>query len=104
MSLIILLTTIALDSTVDFELYTELAAQTINYKVYSEYKTEPQLVGASVEPILNPYFSIKVVQISQLFYRNIIKYDSFRENPQLKVAIKYHQKGGFTRNSGMSFG
>lgn len=60
------------------ELHTELAAQAINYKVYPEYKTDYSEDADKANELLNtPFFSIKVVNNSQPFHRNMIKYDSF---------------------------
>lgn len=61
------------------ELHTELAAQAIDYEVYPEYKTEhKESVTDNVDKILNtPFFSVKVVETSQPYHRNMVKYDSF---------------------------
>lgn len=60
------------------ELHTELASQAIDYHVYPEYKTENREVRQSARVLLNtPYFSVKIVETSKPFHRNMIKYDSF---------------------------
>ena len=66
------------------ELHTELASQAIDYKVYPEYRTgndSSPFKGdkrGSVNEILNtPFFSIKVIETTEPFHRNMIKYDSF---------------------------
>lgn len=60
------------------ELHTALAAEAIDYTVYPEYKTENNLPSDTANELLNtPYFSIKVVETSQAFHRNMVKYDSF---------------------------
>lgn len=64
------------------ELHTELAAKAIDYTVYPEYKTDYKSTVAnasrSLDEILNtPYFSIKVIETTEPFHRNMIKYDSF---------------------------
>lgn len=60
------------------ELHTELAAQAIDYEVYPEYKTEHENGINTANMLLNtPFFSVKTVETSRLFHRNLIKYDSF---------------------------
>lgn len=60
------------------ELHTELASQAIDYHVYPEYKTENREIRQSARVLLNtPYFSVKIVETSKPFHRNMIKYDSF---------------------------
>lgn len=60
------------------ELHTELAAKAIDYQVYQEYKTSYKNDQESANELLNtPFFSIKVVETSQSFHRNMVKYDSF---------------------------
>lgn len=56
------------------QLHTERAVQTIDYKVCLEYKTEHY---EEQEAVNEPFFSIKLVETSQPFYRNMLKYDSF---------------------------
>ena len=60
------------------ELHTELAAQAIDYEVYPEYRTEHQETMDERDKCLDtPYFSIRIIEASQPFHRNVIKYDSF---------------------------
>lgn len=64
------------------ELHTELAAQAIDFAVYSDYKTETHTSRGEdykgLEELLNtPFFSIKVVDTSEPYHRNMVKYDSF---------------------------
>lgn len=60
------------------ELHTELAAKAIDYTVYSEYKTpHEENVGEANELLNTPFFSIKIVETTEPFHRNMIKYDSF---------------------------
>ncbi len=60
------------------ELHTELAALAIDYEVYPEYKTVHKENPDDANELLNtPYFSIKLVETSRPFHRNMIKYDSF---------------------------
>jgi len=60
------------------ELHTELASRAIDYTVYPEYKTESGKVGEGRDKILNtPYFSVNVIETTQTFHRDMIKYDSF---------------------------
>jgi len=60
------------------ELHTELASQAIDFHVYPEYKTDHREDHERANELLNtPYFSIKVIETSRPFHRNMIKYDSF---------------------------
>jgi mannose-6-phosphate isomerase len=60
------------------ELHTELAAKAIDYTVYPEYKTEHSADTDVAHKILNtPYFSVKVIEATGTFHRNMLKYDSF---------------------------
>ena len=60
------------------ELHTELAAKAIDYTVYPEYKTQhEENIGKANEVLNTPFFSIKIVETSEPFHRNMIKYDSF---------------------------
>lgn len=60
------------------ELHTELAAQAIDYEVYPEYRTEHQEAMDDRDKCLDtPYFSIRIIEASQPFHRNVVKYDSF---------------------------
>ena len=60
------------------ELHTELASQAIDYEVYPEYKTEHREdVDAANELLNTPYFSIKVIETTKPFHRDMIKFDSF---------------------------
>ena len=67
------------------ELHTELAAQAIDYTVYPEYRTHHGEDCDVAHEILNtPYFSIKVVEATSAFHRNMMKYDSFMMVTNLK--------------------
>ena len=60
------------------ELHTELAAQAIDYHVYPEYRTEHQEMMNERDKCLDtPYFSIRIIEASVPFHRNVVKYDSF---------------------------
>ena len=60
------------------ELHTELAAQAIDYEVYPEYRTEHREdIDAANELLNTPYFSIKVIETTKPFHRDMIKFDSF---------------------------
>ena len=60
------------------ELHTELAAQALDYKVESNYRTDyPQLDNRAVLIVDSPYFSVRVMDFSDRFHRNLLKYDSF---------------------------
>jgi len=60
------------------ELHTELAAEAIDYRVEKNYRTEYVDAGnRAVQIIDSPYFDVRVMEISQPFHRNLLKYDSF---------------------------
>ena len=60
------------------ELHTELAAKAIDYTVYPEYKTGHGNDTDVAHKLLNtPYFSVKVIEATAPFHRNMVKYDSF---------------------------
>ncbi len=60
------------------ELHTELAAQALDYEVESNYRTDyPQFDNRAVLIVDSPYFSVRVLEFSDRFHRNLKKYDSF---------------------------
>ena len=60
------------------ELHTELAAKALDYHVEKNYRTEYADTGnRAVQIIDTPYFDVRVMELSQTFHRNLIKYDSF---------------------------
>ena len=60
------------------ELHTELAAKAIDYTVHPDYKTEHRDDIDVANILLNtPYFSVKVIEATSSFHRNMVKYDSF---------------------------
>ena len=60
------------------ELHTELAAKALDYHVEKNYRTEyADTDNRAVQIIDTPYFDVRVMELSQPFNRNLIKYDSF---------------------------
>lgn len=60
------------------ELHTELAAEAIDYEVVDDYRTHYPPTTERAAPVLDtPFFNIRVMNVSQSFHRNLIKYDSF---------------------------
>ena len=60
------------------ELHTELAAKALDYHVEKNYRTEyADTDNRAVQIIDTPYFDVRVMELSQTFHRNLIKYDSF---------------------------
>ena len=60
------------------ELHTELAAQALDYEVERNYRTDyPLLDNRAVLIVDSPYFSVRVLEFSDRFHRNLLKYDSF---------------------------
>ena len=88
------------------ELHTELAAKALDYTVYPEYKTTHGDVCDVAHKILNtPYFSIKVVEATAPFHRNMLKYDSFIIMMNLKGDCQVRLRGtqeGITLPEGAS--
>ena len=60
------------------ELHTALAAKALDYHVENNYRTEyVETDNRAVQVIDTPYFDVRVMELSQTFHRNLIKYDSF---------------------------
>ena len=60
------------------ELHTELASQALDYEVVEEYRTQYVDAKNRANIVLQcPYFSVRVIDVSSAFHRNLLKYDSF---------------------------
>ena len=60
------------------QLHTELAAQALDYHVEPNYRTEyTETSNKAVQIIDSPYFSVRVMEVSKPFHRDLKKYDSF---------------------------
>jgi len=60
------------------ELHTELAAKALDYHVIDNYRTEyTKTSNKAVQIIDSPYFSVRVLEVSKPFHRDLRKYDSF---------------------------
>jgi len=60
------------------ELHTDLAAQALNYKVESRYRTAYSVKSNKANRVVETaYFSARVTEIGQRFHRDLKKYDSF---------------------------
>lgn len=60
------------------ELHTELAAQALDYHVEDNYRTDyAESPNKAVQIIDSPYFSVRVMEVSKPFHRDLKKYDSF---------------------------
>ena len=60
------------------ELHTELAAKALDYHVIDNYRTEyVDSSNKAVQIIESPYFSVRVMEVSKPFHRDLKKYDSF---------------------------
>ena len=60
------------------ELHTELAAKALDYHVIDNYRTEyTENTNKAVQIIDSPYFSVRVLEVSKPFHRDLRKYDSF---------------------------
>ena len=60
------------------ELHTELAAKALDYNVIDNYRTDyAESPNKAVQIIDSPYFSVRVLEVSKSFHRDLCKYDSF---------------------------
>ena len=60
------------------ELHTELAAKALDYHVIDNYRTDyAEGSNKAVQIIDSPYFSVRVLEITKPFHRDLRKYDSF---------------------------
>lgn len=60
------------------ELHTELAAEALDFKVADDYRTVYEEDNDCANHVIDSeYFSVRVVELSETFHRNLIKYDSF---------------------------
>ena len=60
------------------ELHTELAAKALDYHVEQNYRTEyAETDNRALHIIDSPYFDVRVMEVSEPFHRNLVKYDSF---------------------------
>ena len=59
-------------------LHTELAAKALDYHVIDNYRTDyTESSNKAVQIIDSPYFSVRVMEVSKQFHRDLRKYDSF---------------------------
>ena len=60
------------------QLHVDLASQALDYNVVDEYRTEYQNDENRANLVISsPYFSVRILEVSQPFHRNLLKYDSF---------------------------
>lgn len=60
------------------ELHTELAAKALNYHVETDYLTNyDRKANCAVRVLGTPYFDVWVMNLSETYHRNLLKYDSF---------------------------
>ena len=60
------------------ELHTALAAQAIDYHVEKKYRTEyKEVTNRAMKVIDTPDFVVRVMEVTESFHRNLMKYDSF---------------------------
>jgi len=78
------------------ELHTELAAEALDFKVADDYRTVYEEDNDRANHVIDSeYFSVRVVELSETFHRNLIKYDSFIITMCIKgdCRIKIRQTG-----------
>ena len=60
------------------ELHTELAAKALDYHVEENYRTDYRdVTNKALHIIDTPYFDVRVMELTEPFHRNLLKYDSF---------------------------
>ena len=60
------------------ELHTELAVKALDYHVIDNYRTEyVDSSNKAIQLIESPYFSVRMMEVSKPFHRDLKKYDSF---------------------------
>ncbi|MBP5458209.1 MAG: class I mannose-6-phosphate isomerase [Paludibacteraceae bacterium] len=60
------------------ELHTDLALQALDFKVEEEYRTiYPKSYNKATLVVDSPFFSVRVLDVSETFHRDLLKYDSF---------------------------
>lgn len=60
------------------ELHTKLAAKALDYHVEDNYRTNyAENPNKAVQIIDSPYFSVRVMEVSKAFHRDLRKYNSF---------------------------
>lgn len=78
------------------ELHTELAAQALDYHVEDSYRTDyAESSNKAVQIIDSPFFSVRVMEVSKSFHRDLKKYDSFIITMCIEGDCKIH-----VRNTG----
>lgn len=60
------------------ELHIDMGLEAVDYKVEDNYRTlYSDCNNKAVQIVKTPYFSIRVMELSKPFHRNLLKYDSF---------------------------
>lgn len=60
------------------ELHTDLAAEALDYRVVPDYRTYYGNTDSRAARVIDtPFFDVRVMDISEPFHRNLVKYDSF---------------------------
>lgn len=60
------------------ELHTKLAAEAIDFHVEQDYRTHYADTFERAVPVIDtPYFDVRIMDVTQPFHRNLLKYDSF---------------------------
>ena len=60
------------------ELHTELAVKALDYHVIDNYRTDyAETSNRAIQIIDSPYFSVRLMEVSKQFHRDLRKYDSF---------------------------
>ena len=71
--------------------HTELAAQALDYHVEPNSRTEYiESSNKAVQIIDSPYFSVRVMEVSKPFHRDLLKYDSFIISMCIEGDCKIH--------------
>lgn len=77
------------------ELHTQLASEAIDFHVEQDYRTHyPNTEERAASVIDTPYFDVRVMDVTQPFHRNLMKYDSFIISMCIKGACRIRLRDG----------
>ncbi len=76
------------------QLHTDLAVDAIDFKVAADYRTHyGNTLETAAQVIDTPFFDVRVMDITEQFHRNLVKYDSFIISMCIKGACRLKING-----------
>ena len=76
------------------QLHTEQAIDAIDFNVLPDYRTHyGNTLETAAQVIDTPFFDVRVMDISETFHRNLVKYDSFIISMCIKGACQFSFNG-----------